>query len=60
MQIWSVEIKEIESLDASIKGRFPELEKELEHLIKTEDENVACFTQEDAWRSLSLTSANLN
>lgn len=41
MQIWSAEIKEIESLYSSVKGRFPELEKELGHLIKTDDENVA-------------------
>jgi hypothetical protein len=40
MQIWSAEIKELESLYTSIKGRFPELEKDLEHLIKTDDENV--------------------
>jgi TolB-like protein len=41
MPIWSAEIKELESLQNSIKGRFPELEKDLEHLIKTDDENVA-------------------
>jgi len=41
MQIWSAEIKELELLYTSIKGRFPELEKDLEHLIKTDDENVA-------------------
>jgi len=41
MQIWSAEIKELESLYTSLKGRFPELEKDLEHLIKTDDENVA-------------------
>jgi TolB-like protein len=41
MQIWSAEIKEIETLYASIKGRFPELEKDIEHLTKTDDENVA-------------------
>jgi TolB-like protein len=40
MQIWSAEIKELESLYTSIKGRFPELEKELERLIKTKDANV--------------------
>jgi TolB-like protein len=40
MQIWSVEIKELETLYTSVKGRFPELEKELEQLIKTEDANV--------------------
>ena len=41
MTIWSSEIKELESLYTSIKGRFPGLEKDLEHLIKTDDENVA-------------------
>ncbi len=40
MQIWSAEIKEVESLYTSIKGRFPELEKELVQLIETKDENV--------------------
>jgi TolB-like protein len=41
MPIWSAEIKELETLHTSIKGRFPELEKELNQLIKTEDTNVA-------------------
>jgi serine/threonine-protein kinase len=41
MQIWSAEIKELETLYTSLKGRLPELEKDLEHLIKTDDENVA-------------------
>jgi TolB-like protein/Tfp pilus assembly protein PilF len=41
MQIWSPEIKELESLSTSFKDRFPELEKDLNQLIKTEDENVA-------------------
>src|SRR4030043_1310674 len=41
MTIWSAEIKELELLYTSIKGRFPELEKDLKHLIKTDDENVA-------------------
>jgi tetratricopeptide (TPR) repeat protein len=40
MQIWSSEIKELETLFPSIKGRFPELEKELKQLIETEDANV--------------------
>src|SRR4030043_61664 len=40
MQIWSAEIKEIETLYTSIKGKFPELEKELEQLIETKDANV--------------------
>jgi tetratricopeptide (TPR) repeat protein len=41
MPIWSAEIKELESLYASIKGHFPDLEKELEHLTGTKDANVA-------------------
>jgi TolB-like protein len=40
MTIWSAELKELESLHTSIKGRFPELEKELEQLIGTKDANV--------------------
>ena len=40
MQIWSSEIKELEKLYESLKGRFPELENELEQLIPTEDANV--------------------
>src|SRR4030043_414820 len=40
MQIWSSEIKELESLYTSLKGRFPELEKELERLVKADDENM--------------------
>jgi len=40
MSIWSAEIKELESLYTSIKGRFPGLEKELEQLIETHDTNV--------------------
>jgi tetratricopeptide (TPR) repeat protein len=40
MTIWSAEIKELESLYTSLKGRFPVLEKELEQLTRTEDANV--------------------
>src|SRR4030043_1070313 len=40
MQIWFAEIKELETLYTSIKGRFPELEKELEQLTETKDANV--------------------
>ena len=40
MPIWSAEIKDLETLFTSIKCKFPELEKELEQLIKTEDPNV--------------------
>ncbi|MCX6259539.1 MAG: hypothetical protein NTY95_01700 [Bacteroidia bacterium] len=40
MTIWTSEIKELEKLYESFKDHFPELEKELGHLIRTEDENV--------------------
>src|SRR4030042_3756108 len=40
MQIWSAEIKELETLYTSIKGRSPEMEKELEQLTETKDANV--------------------
>lgn len=40
MKIWSVEIKELEVLYTSIKGQFPDLEKELGKLIKADDENM--------------------
>jgi TolB-like protein len=40
MPIWSTEIKEIEWLYDSIRGQSPELEKELERLIRTDDENI--------------------
>jgi TolB-like protein/Flp pilus assembly protein TadD len=41
MAIWTVEIKEIEKLYESLGGKFPEMEKELQSLINTNDENVA-------------------
>jgi TolB-like protein/Flp pilus assembly protein TadD len=40
MAIWSVEIKEIEKLYESLKGQLPDLEKELERLVKADDENM--------------------
>ena len=40
MTIWSAEIKDLENLHESLKDQFPELGKELEQLIKTEDANV--------------------
>ena len=40
MAIWTSEIKELEKLYESIKGQLPDLEKELEHLIKFDDPNV--------------------
>ena len=40
MKLWSSEIKELEILYASIKGRCPELEKELDQLIRFDDPNV--------------------
>jgi adenylate cyclase len=40
MAIWTSEIKELEKLYESLIDHFPELEKELGQLIKTEDPNV--------------------
>ena len=40
MTIWSTEIKELERFYESFKGHHPDLEKELERLITTEDENM--------------------
>ena len=40
MSIWSAEIKELERLYDSFKGQLPDLEKELERLLKTDDENI--------------------
>ena len=41
MVIWSAEIKELERLYESFRGKLPVLEKELQSLINTNDENVA-------------------
>jgi non-specific serine/threonine protein kinase len=40
MAIWSAEIKELEKLCESIKGQLPDLEKEMDQLIRTDDANV--------------------
>jgi TolB-like protein/Tfp pilus assembly protein PilF len=40
MAIWTAEKKELEKLYESLKGQFPDLEKELVQLIRTEDANV--------------------
>jgi len=40
MAIWSAEIKALERLCESLKGQLPDLEKELERLIKADDENM--------------------
>jgi len=40
MTIWSSEIKELERLNASLTGHFPDLEKELSHLVSSDDPNV--------------------
>ncbi len=40
MAIWIAEIKELGKLYESLKGQFPDLEKELERLIKADDENM--------------------
>jgi hypothetical protein len=41
MAIWSAEIRVLEKLSETLGGKFPELEKELQSLINTDDENVA-------------------
>jgi TolB-like protein len=40
MTIWTGEIKELEKLHDSIKGKHPKLDNELQRLIKTDDENI--------------------
>ena len=40
MPIWSAEIKELEKLCESFQGKLPDVEKELEPLIRTDDANV--------------------
>jgi TolB-like protein/Tfp pilus assembly protein PilF len=40
MAIWTSEIKELERLYESLKDQLPNLEKELERLIKADDENM--------------------
>ena len=40
MAIWSAEIKELEKLYESIKGQLTDLDKELERLVKADDENM--------------------
>lgn len=40
MDIWSAEIKNLEKLYSSLKGIHPKLDKELDRLIKTDDENM--------------------
>ncbi|HBE40002.1 MAG TPA: hypothetical protein DDW27_02130 [Bacteroidales bacterium] len=40
MAIWSVEIKELRRLYETFKGQLPDLEKELERLIKADDDNM--------------------
>jgi len=40
MAIWSAEIKALERLCESLKGQLSDLEKELERLIKADDENM--------------------
>ena len=40
MRIRSIEIKELEKLHESLKNQFPDLEKELAQLIKSEVEKL--------------------
>jgi TolB-like protein len=56
MPVWSAELKELGLLYDSLQGKFPELEKDLSHLIKTDDENVALLY---ARRCLEIIIADL-
>jgi len=40
MSIWSAEINDLTSLLESLKGQLPDLENELERLVKSDDENM--------------------
>jgi TolB-like protein/tetratricopeptide (TPR) repeat protein len=40
MKIWNEELKELNTLQTSLNCKFPDLEKELEKLIASDDENV--------------------
>jgi adenylate cyclase len=40
MTIWSTEIKDLQKLYDSFKGRYSKVDRELEKLIKTDDENM--------------------
>jgi hypothetical protein len=52
MQIWSTEIKELELLYTSLKGTLHELEKELERLVKADDENMVLVYSESGSRKM--------
>jgi len=40
MKVWSTEIKELEKYYKTLKGQVPDLEKELDRLVKAEDDIV--------------------
>jgi len=40
MAVWSAEIKELQNLYESLKGQVPDLDKELDRLVKAEDDIV--------------------
>ena len=40
MTIWSAEVKDLKNLTESLKGKLPDLEKEIKELIEAENENV--------------------
>ena len=40
MKVWSGEIKELEKYYKTLKGKIPDLEKELEKLVSADDENM--------------------
>jgi len=54
------EIKEIEVLHGALKEQLPELNKELDNLIKTKDENVALLYSRRCLEVLSQTYASVS
>ena len=60
MAIWSAEIKELEKLYESFKGQLPDLEKELEQLIKLKMQMLFCCIQGDVWKLSLLIYVNVS
>jgi hypothetical protein len=60
MAIWASEIKELEKLYESFKGQLPDLEKELDRLIKLMMRTRFSCIRGDALRLLLLICVNVN
>ncbi len=66
MKVWSTEIKELEVLYESFKGQLPDLEKELDKLVKAdgdttfEYQDMRDFTVESIVRDIRFKESELN